>query len=249
MPAPRDLARRARADTDFRFFCEAYFPHLFTLAWSDDHLRVIAKIERVVRGHETLAVAMPRGSGKTSMCLTAVQWAILSGQHPFVYLIAATNEAALALLANIKSHLAGNELLLADYPEAVYPIRCLQGETRRCRGQRYYGVPTRIGWGVDELVMPTIPASRCSGSIVRVSGITGNIRGALHTRADGTQVRPTLVVCDDPQTDQSARSLLQTTALPLKAIAAQVGFADACQLSRVFKRLTGLPPSAVRQRL
>ena len=38
MPAPRELARRARADRDFRFFCEAYFPHLFTLAWSNDHL-------------------------------------------------------------------------------------------------------------------------------------------------------------------------------------------------------------------
>jgi hypothetical protein len=71
-------------------------------------------------------------------------------------------------------------------------------------------VPARIGWGVDEAVMPTIPASRCSGSIVRVSGITGNIREALHTRANGTQVRPTLLVCDDPQTDQSARSILQT---------------------------------------
>ena len=210
MPAPRDLARRARADHDFRFFCEAYFPHLFTLTWSNDHLRVIGKIERVVRDHETLAVAMPRGSGKTTLCLTAVQWAILSGQHQFVYLIAATNEAALALLANIKSHLSGNDALLADYPEAVYPIRCLEGETRRCNGQRYYGVPTRIGWGVDEVVMPAIPASRCSGSIIRVSGITGNIRGALHARADGTQVRPTLVVCDDPQTDQSARSMLQT---------------------------------------
>jgi hypothetical protein len=29
-------------------------------------------------------------------CLTAVRWAIFSGQHQFVYLIASTNEAALA---------------------------------------------------------------------------------------------------------------------------------------------------------
>ncbi len=114
------------------------------------------------------------------------------------------------MLANLKSHLVGNDLLLADYPEAVHPIRLLEGEARRCTGQRYYGIPTRIGWGVDEIVMPTIPGSRCSGSIIRVSGITGNIRGALHVRSDGSQVRPTLVVCDDPQTDQSAHSLLQT---------------------------------------
>jgi hypothetical protein len=53
------------------FFCESYFPHLFTLDWSADHLRVIGKVERVVRDHETLAVAMPRGSGKTGFCLTA----------------------------------------------------------------------------------------------------------------------------------------------------------------------------------
>ena len=137
-------------------------------------------------------------------------WAILSGQHEFVFLIASAQEAALAMLANIKSHLVGNDRLLADYPEAIYPVRKLEGTARRCTGQRYYGVLTRIGWGVDELIMPTIPGSRCSGSIIRVSGLTGNIRGALHVRGDGSQVRPTLVVCDDPQTDQSARSLLQT---------------------------------------
>ena len=159
---------------------------------------------------ETLAVAMPRGSGKTTLCLVSVLWAVLSGQHEFVFLIASTQESALSMLANIKSHLVGNDLLLADYPEAVHPIRLLEGEARRCTGQRYYGIPTRIGWGVDEIVMPTIPGSRCSGSIIRVSGITGNIRGALHVRSDGSQVRPTLVVCDDPQTDQSAYSLLQT---------------------------------------
>jgi hypothetical protein len=63
IPLPKDQVRRSRADRDFKFFCESYFSHLFTLAWSQDHLRVIAKIERVVRYRETLAVAMPRGSG------------------------------------------------------------------------------------------------------------------------------------------------------------------------------------------
>jgi hypothetical protein len=64
IPPVRSMANRTRADDDFRFFCETYFPHLFSLDWSADHLRVIAKIERVVRHRETLAVAMPRGSGK-----------------------------------------------------------------------------------------------------------------------------------------------------------------------------------------
>jgi hypothetical protein len=207
-----DRSRRKLAEGDFRFFCESYFPHLFSLAWSKDHLRVIGKIERVVRDHETLAVAMPRGSGKTTLCLTAVQWAVLCGHHRFVYLISSTQESALSLLATIKAHLGGPgaPLLLADFPEALVPIHRLEGETRRCNGQRYYGIPTRIGWGVDAITLPTIPASRSSGSIIRVAGITGNIRGALHALPDGRQVRPTLVVCDDPQTDQSAASILQT---------------------------------------
>ena len=79
LPPIADRTRRGRANWEFRFFCESYFPHLFTLDWSADHLRV----------------------------------------------------AALALLANIKSHLAGNELLASDYPEAVHPIRRLEGPGQR----------------------------------------------------------------------------------------------------------------------
>ncbi len=216
LPAVSDPDRRSRADSDFRFFCETYFPHVFTWAWSDDHLRVLGKIERVVRDRDTLAVAMPRGSGKTTLSLMAVLWAILSGQHHFVMLIGATKEKADELLESIQTHLSsppesGGDPLLADYPETVYPIRCLEGEARRCNGQRYYGKPTQIGWGVDEVVLPTIPGSRSSGAIVRVAGLGGNIRGALYVLPSGRQVRPTLAVCDDPQTDQSAASMLQTS--------------------------------------
>ena len=206
IPPVRDLARRSAADHSFRAFCDSYFPKLFTLPWSDDHLRVIHKIERTVIHHETFAVAMPRGSGKTTLCQTAVLWAILTGRHPFVFLIASTAEYASAMLANLKSHLSGNDLLLEDYPEVVFPIRRLEGESRRCSGQRYYGVRTHVGWTADEIVLPTIPGARCSGAVIRVAGITGNIRGAVHVRPDGSSVRPTLAIIDDPQTDQSARS-------------------------------------------
>nr|BDD44605.1 hypothetical protein 12 [Flavobacteriaceae bacterium] len=209
-PPVKDPARRGRADNDFRFFCETYFPKLFTLEWSPDHLKVIAKIERVVLDSEMFAVAMPRGSGKTTFCQIAVIWAILTGRHAFVFLIASTQDYALGMLDNIKSHLATNDRLLEDYPEAIYPIRKLEGESRRCTGQRYYGKLTHIGWRSDEIVMPVIPGSRSSGTVVRVSGITGNIRGAIFVRPDGSSIRPSLAIIDDPQTDQSARSLSQT---------------------------------------
>jgi len=46
LPAVVNPERKERAATDFRFFCEAYFPAAFKLAWSPDHLKVISKIER-----------------------------------------------------------------------------------------------------------------------------------------------------------------------------------------------------------
>ena len=105
-PPPKNLERRTRADNDFRYFCETYFPKLFTLAWSKDHLRVIGKIENTVLKNETFAVAMPRGSGKTTLCQAAVLWAVLIGKHKFVFLIAATAEYATNMLNNLKSHLS-----------------------------------------------------------------------------------------------------------------------------------------------
>ena len=52
---------------DFKLFCESYFPGNFTLAWSDDHLKVINRIETAVLRGGLFALAMPRGSGKSTL--------------------------------------------------------------------------------------------------------------------------------------------------------------------------------------
>ncbi|MCD4753674.1 MAG: AraC family transcriptional regulator [Anaerolineaceae bacterium] len=46
----------------------------------------------------------------------------------------------------------------------------------------------------------------------------------------------------------ATRSLLLSTPWTLKAISQQVGFADEYQLSRIFRRLTGKPPSHLRRK-
>ena len=206
IPPVVNHARKMSADGSFRAFAEQYFPAKFYLPWSNDHLKIIGIIEQVVTKGGTFALAMPRGSGKTTLCETACLWAMLFGHSNFVVLIGASEDHALRMLANLKAELSGNDLLLADFPETVYPIRRLENEARRCIGQQHQGVPTHIGWSADEIILPCIPGSRASGAVVRVAGITGNIRGAVHTRPDGSSVRPSLVILDDPQTDQSARS-------------------------------------------
>lgn len=48
LPAVINPERKQQAGESFQFFCETYFPLSFHLAWSPDHLKVIAKIEEAV---------------------------------------------------------------------------------------------------------------------------------------------------------------------------------------------------------
>jgi hypothetical protein len=209
LPNVANTERKRRAASDFRFFCDSYFPLTFHLPWSPDHLKVIGKIEQAVLRGGLFAMAMPRGSGKTTICECACIWAVLYGHRDFVCLIGSDEGHAMDMLDSIKMELDGNDLLLEDFPEVVYPIQCLDGIANRCNGQLYKGERTHIGWTAREIVLPTMPGSVGSGAIIKVAGITGRIRGMKYKRADGHTVRPSLVVLDDPQTDESARSLSQ----------------------------------------
>jgi len=213
IPKVADAERRALCEASFQQFCETYFAEVFYLPWSDDHLRVIEKIERAVRSGGLFAMAMPRGSGKTVLCQTAVLWSALTGATTFVCLIAASAERARNLLENIKVWLETNPLLHADFPEVTYPIQCLERITNRQKGQKYKGEPTRIEWASDRIVLPTIsaPGNKASGVVISCSGMKGSdIRGQNYARADGQVVRPQLVMVDDPQTTESAWSPSQS---------------------------------------
>ena len=195
---------------DFRRFCETYFPETFSLAWSPDHLKAIARIETAVLEGGLFALAMPRASGKSSLAEVSAIWSMLYGHREFVTLIGATETAALEILESIKTEFEVNDHLAEDFPEVIHPIKCLDGIANRCAGQLYQGERTRITWTSNELVLPTIAGSPASGIIVRVAGITGRVRGMKFKRADGRSVRPSLVIIDDPQTSESAGSLEQT---------------------------------------
>jgi hypothetical protein len=231
--------RKLRAATDFCFFCKTYFPFTFHLAWSPDHLKVISKIEQAVLHGGLFAMAMPRGSGKTSICECACIWAVLYGHRDFVCLIGSDEGHAMDMLESIKTELDGNELLLEDFPEVVFPIQCLDGIANRCSGQLYKGQRTHIGWTAREIVLPTIEDSKASGAIIKVAGITGRIRGMKFKRADGHSVRPSLVVLDDPQTDESARSLSQCATRESVLAGAVLGLAGPG------KKISGIMPCTV----
>jgi len=210
LPPIADPRRRAACNTSFRLFCETYFPERFYLRWSEDHLRVIARIEAAVLRGGLFAMAMPRGAGKTALAESAILWAALYGRHRFVAGLAASRDKSLEMLQALTMILETNDHIAADWPEVCLPIRELEGTANRCPGQTCGGVRTRITWTKRMLILPTVAGSPAAGVIIKVGGLTGgDVRGMHYTRADGQMVRPSLVVIDDPQTDTTARSATQ----------------------------------------
>lgn len=212
IPAVVDPVRKITCCRSFSRFCELYFPHTFTLAWSADHRRMIEKIERAVLEGQRFAMAMPRGSGKTTLAEIAEIFASVTGARRFAVIVGSDKGHAIEMLDSIKVELSTNQRLAEDFPEVIYPIQRLENIAQRAGGQLCNGKPTGIYWGKNRIILPAVDGSRASGAILQAAGLTAGIRGMKFKRRDGITVRPDFVIIDDPQTDESAKSPTQVDA-------------------------------------
>lgn len=204
IPPPKDPARRESCRDDFGLFCKTYFPGTFRHEWSPVHKRLIELITMVVLVGALLAMGIPRGWGKTSLCVRGVIWAVAYRHHTFVMLIAASNEGAKQLIADIRTELESNPLLNEDFPELCRPIAELGGINQRGKAQLCQGQRTKVFGSDFELRLGDVCGQH--GAIIRAGGIlSSNIRGARHV-VNGSVLRPTLGLVDDPQTEASAAS-------------------------------------------
>lgn len=229
IPLIANVRRRKRCEKSLRLFCETYNPAAFTSPdsgerwpWSDDQLEVISRIEQAVEKELCLAFALPRGSAKTGLCRMAILWATANALVPYAFLISSNEDKAIESLDAIKLWCRTLPAFAEDYPEISIAARALGGIANRASGQLCQGKPTFIRWETTRLVFPMVPrpknlkwrgksaSSPASGVVIGVSGLTGEgIRGSLFPHPDGRQVRPRLVLLDDPQTDESAGSPTQ----------------------------------------
>ncbi len=108
--------RRASGEEDLAVFLKTYFPNAFPLPWCPDHLKVISALQTAIVHGGLFAMAMPRGSGKTTIAIRAAIYAILYGYRRFVCLIAASEPSAKRLLRSLQDELRFNELLAEDFP-------------------------------------------------------------------------------------------------------------------------------------
>jgi hypothetical protein len=211
LPPVANPERRALCLDSLDLFELTYFPARFPLPFSDAHLAMSERMERCIREGGLEAIAFQRGGGKTSIAEVKVIKAILYALRRFVVLLQATQSLAARSLKKIKRELEGNDLLAADFPEVCHPIRRLERSTRRQQGQKLNGRPTLIEWTADGVILPTVDGSPASGSVIHVAGITGAVKGLSMIGPNGEILRPDLVLIDDAQTRDSAKSPTQTS--------------------------------------
>ncbi len=209
IPEVKNKKLRAEVTKSFKRFCEVVFKERCYLGWSPDHLEVLERIQNSIDRGMVYALAMPRGSGKSVLVTSAALWAIVTGRRRYVALIGADKESAQELLAGLKVALETNDKLMELFPEACWPVRCLEGKANKATGQVCNGKRTYIQWKGPRIVFAAVDDAPCSQAIIEVRGILGRVRGMQFTRSDGFIARPDFFVLDDPQTDKSALSETQ----------------------------------------
>lgn len=213
-PECKDPVRRESCRLDLHKFLVTYFPNSTGLKpFGPDQVRAIKRIENCWLFGGLFGEAMPRGYAKTSILEGSTLWATLYGHRKFIPIFGANADSAENIMESIKSELIENDLLFEDFPEICHPVRALERRAQRADSQHIDGVYTRIEWGSDTIVFPTVEGAPGSGAILTSRGITAASRGMKHKRSDGTQQRPDGFVLDDPQTDEVAASPLQVKKL------------------------------------
>src|SRR5690349_18959746 len=105
LPPVKNPKRKQQALQSLEFYLATYFPLTFSKPFCPDHRRVIGKIEGITLRGGLLAMAMPRGMGKTQICIRTALWALKIGRHKFVCLIGATETDAEGMLDTLKSEI------------------------------------------------------------------------------------------------------------------------------------------------
>lgn len=203
--------RRARYENNAEGFCRFYFPGTFYNPFCEHHREIIAAIVNCIRYGILDAIAAPRGEGKSSLVkVVAGVWAISYGHAKWFVPIESIFSEAEATLADIKSYYEqpekGNpDYFGDDFPEICQPIRAMEGSSRRGESQTVDGHLTKIRWGTSYVRFPEVEGSKASGAMITPKSVEKAIRGLA--RRDR---RPDIVVGNDLETDETARSVMVT---------------------------------------
>lgn len=210
IPPVKNRRRRGRCASDPERFCRVYFPDTFYNPFSRAQKYNISQLQERILYGGLKAIAAERGGGKSTITkIVGGIWGTLYGYIKYGVLLGATGRFAQDMLADIKDCFEFNDKLYEDFPEVCAPVRSLEGAAQRAKSQTAFGHRTRMIWSSDHIVLPTVEidgiASAASGVIINTRGMDSSIRGLVRNNR-----RPDIVIVDDGETAESARSVTQT---------------------------------------
>lgn len=205
LPDVQNPRRRSVCQWDLLLFLQSYFPESTGQSpFSPDHLHVIANTETAILRGGWFAQAVYRGFSKTTIGENSVIWSIVYGHARYVPIFAGERSLANEIQRSIMLEFETNERLADDFPEVCHAIHHVEGKPQRAHSQTFQGERTHIKWNADQCIFPVIPGSSASGAMIRSRGILGASRGLKAKNAFGQNVRPSFIIIDDFQTDESA---------------------------------------------
>ena len=207
IPSVVNWKRRQACKYDLHLFQQAYFPHSTGIGpFGKAQANVLERIQGAILNTGRILNCEPRGFAKSTKSENAIIWAALYGHRSYAVFFGATGGDASDAINSIRSELQENDLLMDDFPEVCHAIRKLEGRPQRALTQTHKGKLTHIGWTADTICLPAIEGAAASGTVIESKGYMAASRGIRYKRPDGKQLRPDLVIIDDPQTDESAMS-------------------------------------------
>lgn len=205
IPECVDPVRRERALRDPELFLKTYFADLYWRPFETCHYKMMDAIYNRAKYGGRQAIAAPRGIGKSELVKGMLMFLVLAGLVRFPLPVAATGNHAKNIYKDFRKKIATSDLLLEDFPEVCYPVRALDGAPQRAGKQHVDGQLTQIVWSAsDSLSLARVPGSPYGGVKMAYYGLDSAFRGI---NIDGD--RPDFVLVDDPETRESAKSLMQ----------------------------------------
>jgi len=130
-------------------------------------------------------------------------WAILSGACRFSVVAGFAHNAARRMLRKWLSTLAENARIAADYPAATQPFE-LSTHANRLRSLNWK--ETEKPCGADVRIMDGVVILPDGLGALGAVSIGGNVRGLHAALPDGSTIRPSTLLLDDPQDKPTAQS-------------------------------------------
>jgi len=208
IPPVKNARRRRKCRQAPAVFLRTYFEEIFSNPFSKTQRKMIDACMSCIETLGWKALAAERGGGKTQISMGLAIYAMVYGLRRFVVLLGKNATEANSHGHDIREKFEDAERFpefSGDFPEVCTPVQELGGAPQRANMQSYQGRLLRMNWSGERLRFPAVPGSESAGAILLCRGLDSAIRG---TQKGG--VRPDLVLIDDPETEESAKSQLQT---------------------------------------